>query len=101
MKKIFAFIMATIMILGLLAPSISVAAEQGQEQVETLTNAVYYNCTYDSKNKQVIVEGTVNHDFMISHANYTISVMAILPGQNFNDVIADPSTESLRKQLCQ
>jgi hypothetical protein len=82
------------MLISLLAPSLSASAEE-QNDTGILTNAVYYTCNYDAKDKQIAIEGTVNHDFMISHANYTISVIAILPGQDYRTVVSDPSPEIL------
>lgn len=93
MKRICAFILCVVMLLLFTAPSVFADAEQSKPQM--LENAVYYTCDYDAKGNRVIIEGTVNHDFMISHSDYTIKVMSVLPGESYENVINAPNTTAL------
>lgn len=93
MKRICAFMLCMIMLVISLATSAFADGEKKETQI--LENAVYYSCDYDAKEKQVIIEGTVNHDFMISHSDYTIRVMSVLPGENFDSVISNPESKVL------
>lgn len=70
-----------------------VGAEAQEEAVSQ--NAVSYTCRYDAKGRQVIIEGTVNHDFTVAHANYRIGVIAVAPGQNITAAISNPDAEFL------
>ena len=90
MKKITAFILSFVMVVFCLTPSLSAQANE-----DILTNAVYYTCDYDTKSKQVVIHGTVNHDFMISHADYRIEVKAVLPGNDYYSAVNDSSYEIL------
>lgn len=91
MKRICALLLCVAMLVFNAAPFVS--ADEPTEAVSQ--NAVSYTCRYDAKGKQIIIEGTVNHDFMISHSNYRIGVIAIAPGQDCSTVINDPEAEMI------
>ncbi len=95
MKKITAFILSIVMMLLYFSSSAFAKDEHTEEPMEILQNAVYYTCDYDVKNNQVIINGTVNHDFMISHADYKIEVRSALSGIDYKSVINDSSYEIL------
>ncbi len=83
MKKICAFIVCIAMIIPFFVSSASAVQA---DNTELNNNVVYYTCDYDASSKQVIIEGTVNHDFMVSHSDYIIKVVSVLPGEDFDNI---------------
>ncbi len=94
MKRIISFILSIIFVLAVLAPSVCAQGTKEKSEKEFL-NAVTFSCTYDVKKRQIFIDGTVRHDFMISHGEYTIKVYSVMPGEKYESVIADPEREHL------
>lgn len=92
MKRILAFILSMIIFFTILTPCFSA---QGSDESEILENSVYFTCTYNSEQDQILIDGTVNHDVMISHGDFTIQVFSILPGQSTDDVLNSYDTDAL------
>ncbi len=80
MKRKICFVMSVIMIFIILAPCAYAQDTQDNQSIPVLENAVYFTCTYSADTSRVIIDGTVNHDMMISHKDYTIRIFSILPG---------------------
>ena len=78
MKKIISLFIVIAMLFSVLTPCVF-SEETVSEQKENLENALFFTCTYDAEKKQVIIDGTVNHDIMVSHEDYTIKIYSILP----------------------
>lgn len=91
MKRICALLLCMAMLVFNAALFVSAEEETGVVS----QNAVSYTCRYDAKSKQVIIEGTVNHDFTVAHSTYRIGVISIAPGQDCSAVINDPEAELL------
>ena len=92
MKRILCFIMTVVMTLAVFSPFVSANTDNEQE---TLFDSVSFFCTYDSQSKQVVIDGTVNHDVMISHKDYVIRVFVIHPGESEDSVLNSPDTVAL------
>ena len=92
MKKILCFFMTAVIFLSAFSP-FAFATENGEQ--ELLSDSVSFSCSYDSQSKQVVIDGTVNHDVMISHKNYVIRVFIIHPGESEESVLNSPETVAL------
>ncbi len=88
MKKILCFVITLILIASLFVPA-SVAQTQADEDESVFKNAVNFTCTYQKKENRIYIDGTVAHDFLISHEDYKIAVYRILPSKTLEEVMAD------------
>ena len=95
MKKFICFILSILMTVALLLPSVYASEADTAQDDNILLDAVTYTCIHDVKNSRIVIEGTVKHDFMISHGDYTIKVFSILPGKDIISVINNENTEPL------
>ncbi len=92
MKRILCFFMTAVITLAVFSP-FALATENGEQ--EMLLDSVSFSCTYDSQSKQVVIDGTVNHDVMISHKDYAIRVFVIHPGESEESVLNSDETVAL------
>jgi hypothetical protein len=70
MKRFVAFALSVILLFLILLPTVS-AADTDAGEAQRLKNAAVFSCVY-SEDKQIVIEGTVNHDVMLNHRDYTI-----------------------------
>lgn len=54
-----------------------------------------YSCVYDASAGTVNISGKINHDILITHGSYTISLYRIPFGSTFEEVISSPETSPL------
>lgn len=93
MKKILAFLVAVCCMIGAMMPIAyaqegEFSADSDKLAYETLReHAVTYTCSYQSEQKKIEISGTVNHDVLISHNNFTIEVYRISANQTLSDVL--------------
>ena len=88
MKRILCFILCVVMISLFAAPSIFADGDaHTNEKMPTFDNAVSFTCEYDANQSQILINGTVSHDFLINNENYTIKVFSILPGVPYSSII--------------
>lgn len=92
MKRILSFALTVIILFTVLTPC---AFAKDGEETEDFENSVYFTCTYNSDEDQILIDGTVNHDVMISHGDYAIRVFSILPGENTDAVLNSSDNEAL------
>ncbi len=88
MKKVLCFLLSVILISLFIAPSVSVHAEENTDESE-FKNAVSFTCTYQAKENRIYIDGTVAHDFLMSHKDYKITLYRILPGQTLESAMSD------------
>ncbi len=88
MKRILCLILSVILISLFIAPSVLAQAEESTEDT-AFKNAVNFTCIYQSKENRIYIDGTVAHDFLISHEDYKITLYRILPGQTLETAMAD------------
>lgn len=62
-------------------------------------NALSFSCTYNADTGVINVAGTVNHDIMVMHNNYTLEVYAVLPGEDTENVVGAEDREPLATAL--
>ncbi len=96
MKKILCLCMSIIFVMSLAVPSV-LALESETKESETVSaeGAVSYTCVYDAESQKVIIDGTVSHDFLVTHKDYKIKVYAIAPDQTYDSVVNDPEVKPL------
>ena len=94
MKKILCFIMSIILTVLFVAPSVFAQNANASDVSDEFIGAVSFSCVYDVDKRQVIIDGTVSHDFMISHGDYKIKVYSIFPGESYDFIFND--TEGLQ-----
>ncbi len=87
MKKVLCFLLSVILICIFIAPTIAVQAEKSTAETE-FKNAVNFTCTYQSKENRIYIDGTVAHDFLMSHKDYKITLYRILPGETLESAMA-------------
>ncbi len=113
MKKITSFLLALILaasvcVLPLHAVGDPLEADAvvqtGGEEQETSSdsgyvtlreNSVVYTCRYQAESKTVAISGTVNHDVMVTHADHTIAVYQVDPGQTLEESLRQPQSQAL------
>lgn len=108
-KKMLAFWMSLVILISSLIPLAYAETMESTEDQETTSaqqeekanihilseRSVIYSCVYDSKSKKIHVSGTVNHDVMVNHSDFSIEVYRILPGQLLEDLLAQKEIEPL------
>lgn len=97
MKKIISFLLCIIILLMCNMPILS-AMELGEDRAtyqQLSEHSIVYSCVYDPENAKIIVSGTVNHDVMITHSDFTIHLYRILPGESVSDVMEDEDISPL------
>ena len=62
-------------------------------------NALSFSCTYNADTGVINVAGTVNHDIMVMHNNYTLEVYAVLPGDDTENVVGAEDRDPLATAL--
>ena len=87
---------ALILLLALTLPfvQIIISAEPSSESesepaaYEALReNAITYFCQYQQELDAVVIQGTVDHDVMVTHHEYSLEVYRIAPGDTFDAMI--------------
>ena len=86
MKRLLAFLACVIILSGSLFPSVYAAADILSADKDFF-GTVSYTCSYDSKNDQIIISGTVQHDIMTGYSDHTISVYSIAPGSTYDEAV--------------
>lgn len=97
MKKAITFLLLISILLMCHMPLLS-ATEPSEDHAtyEQLSqHSIMYSCVYDAENKKIVVSGTVNHDVMITHGDFTILLYRILPGESVSDVMDDKDISPL------
>ncbi len=92
MKRIICFVLCIVLILPL---TVFIGFAENTDREESFVGAVSFTCEYNAKDNKIIIDGTVSHDFMKTHENYTIKAYAIEPNQDYREVINDPSSTVL------
>ncbi len=79
MKKILCFIMSIILFASFVIPSVySAESEESSKNLQqSVSDAVSYTCMYDVNSSSIVIDGSVRHDFLISHSDYKIRVYSI------------------------
>ena len=113
MKKITALLLALILVISVcVLPLHAVEESLATESVEqtgenekhpssdsgyiTLReNSVVYTCRYQADSKTVAISGTVNHDVMVTHADHTIAVYQVDPGQTLEESLRQTQSQAL------
>lgn len=96
MRKIISILLCMAVLFGILAPC-SYASDSEDDRKYVFENAVSFFCRYDADNKQVIIDGTVDHDVMIDYDDYFIHLVSILPGESESSVLEYTDEEILAK----
>ncbi len=99
MKRILCFVTCVILIALFVAPSVQAADNESAEAADRFVDAVNFTCVYDIDKRQVVIDGTVSHDFMISHGDYKIKVYSIMPGDSYESVLNDTSGSQLAESV--
>lgn len=94
-KKIIALVLCAVALASVLIPSVCVYAEEDNGSDDEFLGCVSFTCSYESKQRQIIIAGTVNHDFMIAHDDHTIRLYAVPPGAEPLSVVNDSDAEPL------
>ena len=95
MKKLFLIFLAVNLLAIAISPCVGAAVSSEGFTDEDFLNSVFYTCTYDAVKSQIVVEGTVKHDIMTAHKDYTIELYAIPPGEEYQGVINGEGTAAL------
>lgn len=94
-KKIIALVLCAVVLMSAFIPSVCVYAEEDNGSDDEFLGCVSFTCSYESKQRQIIIAGTVNHDFMIAHDDHTIRLYAVPPGAEPISVVNDSAAEPL------
>lgn len=108
MKKILAFLIASVMFIGILLPNFSlfVSAEgEATEESSAKENendirddrSVSFSCSFDSSNYSIDLGGTVNHSALIKYHDYTVEIYAIPIGENAEETVFSPDAAAIAK----
>ena len=97
MKKGIAFLICAVCLLMWCTPlSSALDVLSGNDTHESLReNSITYHCSYDQEKRTIEISGTVNHDVMILHSDFTIAVYRILPGQSPDDIMNNAEAEAV------
>lgn len=95
MKKLLLIFIAINLLVIAISPCVSAGADSEGKTDEDFLNSVFYTCTYDAVKSQIVIEGTVKHDIMTAHKDYTIELYAIPPGEDYQIIINDENTVAL------
>ncbi len=100
MKKVICVIMCIVFCWTIFVPL--VFAEDLNESADLPKSDEYigvvsFSCTYDAEKSQVLVAGTVSHDFMISHSDYEIHIYSAAPSKDIQEAITAPNVLPLAK----
>ena len=94
MKKIIGIILCMAIFFGVLAP-VAYAANGNDNREKLLRGSVSFSCSYDTASKQIVVDGAVDHDVMISYDKYSIHVIAVAPGTTYDSSSLNYSEEDI------
>ncbi|MBE6576590.1 MAG: hypothetical protein E7653_00445 [Ruminococcaceae bacterium] len=73
MKRFIALLLSCVFLFLILLPPVS--AEKAEvSEAEKFKNAAVFSCVYSEADKQIFIDGTVNHDVMLNHRDFTIKV---------------------------
>ena len=100
MKKVVCVVMCIVFCWMIFVPF--VFAEDSTEfadspKTDEYIGAVSFSCTYDSEKSQVLIAGTVSHDFMISHPDYEIHIYSAVPSKDIQEAITASDVLPLAK----
>ncbi len=93
MKKILCLVFSIILCISFLSPSLYAAEAAKELHDDSYLNAVTFSCVYDVEAGKVVIDGNIQHDFMISHNDYTMKIYAVPPGQSVESIISSSEVE--------
>ncbi len=100
MKKAVCIFMCIVFCWNIFIPTAFAAEATGTENeisTDAFLGAVSFSCTLDAEKEQVLIAGTVSHDFMISHPDYEIHVYSAAPSEDVQKAITSPDVLPLAK----
>lgn len=107
MKRSLAFLVAFIILTGILLPNLSLFAFAEDISVDTEVNAeekvtdirqmrsVSFSCHFDSTNYSINLGGTVTHDALIKYRDHVIEIYAVPLGESVEKIVFDPNTSAI------
>ncbi len=95
MKRLAAFLLACVLLSLVLLPSVSAAEADEVSEAEKLKNAAVFSCVYSEADRQIIIDGTVNHDVMLNHRDYTVKVYSFSADGTYEQLAASPDKTAL------
>ncbi len=94
MKRIFAFMLACVMLSFCLLPTVF-AAESEKGEADKLKDSAAFTCVYNEEKKQIVIEGTVKHDVMLDHRDHTIKVYSFAAGKTYEEFATEADKVAL------
>ncbi len=94
MKRLIAFLLSCVFLTLVLLPSVS-AAETEESEAEKFRDSAVFSCVYNETDKQIVIEGTVNHDVMLNHRDYTIKVYSFSADSTYEELLANDERVAL------
>ena len=64
---------------------------------DAFLGVVTFSCDLDAENDQVLIAGTVSHDFMVSHSDYEIHIYSVTPSEDIQKAITATDVKPLAK----
>ena len=100
MKKLICVLLCIILCSAIFMPSV-LAAEavnaENETSIDAFLGAVTFSCTLDAEKNQVLIAGTVRHDFMVSHPDYEIHIYSAAPSEDIQKAITAQNVQPLAK----
>ncbi|MBE6535904.1 MAG: hypothetical protein E7677_04705 [Ruminococcaceae bacterium] len=100
MKRIICVFLCIIFCASVFIPS-AFATEtvdtESEMSADAFLGAVTFSCILDAENNQVLISGTVRHDFMISHPDYEIHIYSAAPSEDVQKAVTADGVLPLAK----
>ena len=95
MRRVLSFALVICMLLSLVA--IPVSALDSAESESALSVLNNYSCEYNRQTGAVVLSGTVKHNALISHKQYTVEIYRVTPGETLEGVMSAEGAAPIAK----
>lgn len=100
MKRVICILLCVVFCSAVFMPSVFATEPPDNENeisVDSFLGAVSFSCTLDPEKEQVLISGTVSHDFMVGHPDYEIHIYSAAPSEDIKKAITAPDVLPLAK----
>lgn len=100
MKRIICIFLCIVFCAAVFMPSVFATEAHDTENemsADAFLGAVEFSCTLDAEKKQVLISGTVRHNFMVSHPDYEIQIYSALQTENVQSAVTAADALPLAK----